>query len=328
MRYFVTGATGFIGGKLARSLRDAGHEVRALVRTPGKAAPLEQLGVELVKGDIRDEATIRPAMEGCDGVFHVAAWYKIGGDDAEAEAINVEGTRNVLTAMRDLEIPRGVYTSTVAVFSDTKGRIVDESYRHTGEMLTTYEKTKYQAHYDVALPMIEDGLPLTVVMPSVVYGPDDTSSIGVMFRDYLRKKLPALPGDSYFGWAHVDDIVDGHVAAMERGKAETYILAGPRHSFVEVFDLAASVTKISAPRIKASPSVLRAAAHVSDFIGGFVSLPSNFSAEAFRAVAGVTYTASSAKARRELRFDPRSLDEGLGDVLRHEMQALGLEVPS
>src|SRR5688572_8724468 len=110
MRYFITGATGFIGGRLAKRLRDQGHEVVALVRNPAKAIELRDQGITLAEGDITDRASLQAQMQGVDGVFHVAAWYKIGVKDAQAETINVQGTRNVLETMRDLKIPKGVYT--------------------------------------------------------------------------------------------------------------------------------------------------------------------------------------------------------------------------
>ena len=138
MRYFVTGATGFLGGEIVRQLRGAGHDVVALVRTPAKADALRQLGVVLAEGDVTDRASLQSPMTGADGVFHCAAWYKVGIDAAGAERINVEGTRHVLETMRDLKIAKGVYTSTVAVFSDTEGRLVDESYRHDGPFLSEY----------------------------------------------------------------------------------------------------------------------------------------------------------------------------------------------
>src|SRR5271165_3475729 len=128
--YFVTGTTGFIGGRLARQLVEAGHKVIALVRNPAKARDLVALGIDVRQGDIADRALLRALMIGVDGVFHVAGWYKIGARDKTAGyEINVVGTRNVLETMRDLHIPKGVYTSTLAVFSDTQGQIPDETYR-------------------------------------------------------------------------------------------------------------------------------------------------------------------------------------------------------
>ena len=204
-KYFVTGATGFIGGEIVKQLVGRGHKVVALVRSPGKAAMLKALGVEIHPGDITDRETLKAPMTGVDGVFHVAAWYKVGVKEPLADQINVDGTRNVLKTMRALEIPRGVYTSTVAVFSDTKGAVPDETYRYDGPHLSEYDRTKWIAHYRVALPKIEEGLPLSIVMPGLVYGPGDTSGMHTALVDLLRGRLPMTPAKTAFCWAHVED---------------------------------------------------------------------------------------------------------------------------
>ncbi len=312
-RYFVTGATGFIGGRVARQLVSAGHEVVAIARDPSKAADLAALGVDLRGGDVTVKESMRDAMAGADGVFHIAGWYKIGAKDRlEGERINVDGTRNVLSLMKDLRIRKGVYTSTLAVFSDTHGRIVDETYRHDGPWLTAYDRTKWKAHYEIAEPMIRDGLPLVIVQPGVTYGPGDTSEIRPTFVRYLRHKLRALPKGTAYCWAHVDDTARGHLLAMERGTpGESYIVAGPPHTLIEAFEIAERITGIPAPRIHVAPRVLRAFARA-------------MRSERLRDVAGVTYLGSHAKARRELGFDPDSLEDGLRGVLAHEMRLLGI----
>lgn len=323
VRYFVTGATGFIGGALARQLRAEGHEVRALVRDVQRAANLRALGCELVLGDVRDTATMRPAMEGVDGVFHLAAWYEIGVDEPAATAINVDGTRNVLGLMRQLAIPRGVYTSTVAVFSDTHGELVDENYRHDGAMLNVYERTKHEAHYDVALPMIREGLPLVVVMPGVVYGPGDPSAMGDALRSFLRGRLPAVPQGTQYCWAHVEDTARGHVLAMERGTVgESYIIAGEPRELSEVLDLAARWMNVPRARVRVPAGVLRGAARLMQHVERVLPIPPAYRAETLRTTAGTTAIASSAKARRELGFDPRPLEVGLRDTLAREHQKL------
>lgn len=328
MKYFVTGATGFIGGRLVRQLRGAGHEVRALVRSPSKASDLAGLGVSLHPGDITDIDSLRTPMRGVDGVFHLAAWYKIGANAAErrtAERINVQGTRHVLELMRELRVPKGVYTSTVAVFSDTQGWVGDESYRHDGPWLSEYDRTKWAAHYQVAVPMIRDGLPLVIVQPGVVYGPGDPSAIGAMLRQYVRRTLPAVPKGTAYCWGHVDDTARGHVLAMERGRpGETYIVAGPPHTLEEALELAEEITGIRAPRLRPSARMLRAAAAVAGLIERVVPLPETYSAETLRVAAGVTYLASSDKAKRELGFTVRPLEEGLRETLEHEMRLLGM----
>src|SRR5690349_920407 len=143
MKYFVTGATGFVGGVLTRKLREQRHDVHASVRTPEKAKDLQAMGVKLFKGDVTDNECMREAMQGTDGVFHVAGWYKIGvKDKSGAEKVNIEGTRNVFELMQELNISKGVYTSTCAVNSDTHGQVVDESYQFHGRHISEYDRTK------------------------------------------------------------------------------------------------------------------------------------------------------------------------------------------
>jgi nucleoside-diphosphate-sugar epimerase len=328
MIYFITGATGFLGGALVRHLRASGHEVRALVRDLEKAGPVRTARVELARGDITDRASLRAPMQGVDGVFHLAAWYKVGERDGNvADRINVDGTRNVLETMRELGVPRGVYTSTVAVYSDTRGVEVDESYYHPGPWLSAYDRSKWRAHYEVALPMMREGLPLVILQPGVIYGPGDTSGLGDLWRRYLRRELPAIPGKTAYSWAHVDDVARVHAAAMTSARArETYIVAGPSHTLVEACRMAERITGIPAPRRVVPPVVMKAASRLAWLAERVTALPPGSSSEALRVLAGATYLGDNRKARRELGYDPRPLEEGLREVLLHEMRVLGVRV--
>jgi nucleoside-diphosphate-sugar epimerase len=330
MRYFVTGATGFIGGQLVHQLLAAGHEVAALVRDPARARTLEAAGVTLHAGDITAKETLRAAMHGADGVFHLAAWYEIGTkDQSRAELINVQGTRNVLETMRDLGIPRGVYTSTVAVFSDTGGTLPDESYRRGGPWITLYDYTKWKAHYEVAEPMIRAGLPLVVVQPGIVYGPGDHSIVHRMLLQFLHGKLPVAPRGAAYCWSHVEDVARGHLLAMEKGRlGEAYILAGPMHTSTEVFNLASQVSGVPMPRWEPSPRTMRWLAEVMRVVGAVVPLPDDYRYESLRVMAGVSYGGSSAKAERELGWCCRSLEVGLRDTILESMREMGMQPPA
>jgi nucleoside-diphosphate-sugar epimerase len=326
MKYFVTGATGFIGSRLVRGLVERGDEVTALVRDPGRAEDLKGPGVTLVRGDITDRASLRTPMEGADGVFHLAAWYKIGVKDrGAAEKINVEGTRNVLETMRDLGIRKGVYTSTLAVFSDTRGKLVDETYRFEGRHLSVYDRTKWRAHYEVALPMIREGLPLVIVQPGVVYGPGDHSEVGKALELYLKKKLPLIPTRTAFSWAHVDDVAEGHLLAMDKGRpGESYILAGPAHTMAEALGTAEALTGIRASRLHAPPWLMRANSMLVKPLEWVLPLPPAYTSEGLRVAAGTTYIGDNAKARRELGYHPRPLKEGLRETLAAMMERMGI----
>jgi len=327
MKYFVTGATGFIGGRVARQLLAAGHEVITLARTPSKAQELVALGVKVHAGDITDKESLRIPMTGVGGVFHIAAWYKVGArDKSQAETINVGGTRNVLKMMKDLGIPKGVYTSTLTVFSDTRGQMVDESYKYTGtSFLSEYDRTKWKAHYEVARPLMQAGLPLVIVQPGLVYGPGDTSVVHEALVNYLRGKLPMTPSGTKYCWGHVDDIAHGHILAMEQGKVgESYIIAGPKYSLVEAFTLAEQISGVRAPRLHPAPWMMKATAAMIALIGAVFPLPEPYSAEGIRSSAGVSYLGTNEKARRELGYAPRTLEQGLPETLEYEMQQLGM----
>jgi dihydroflavonol-4-reductase len=311
MKYFLTGGTGFIGSRIAHRLREQGHDVIALARDPTKASELRSIGVDIRRGDVTDKESMRAPMEGVAGVFHVAGWFKFDDPDpSQGERVNVEGTQNVLELMAEFGIPKGVYTSSVVVNSDTKGKVVDETYRHEGPWMSEYERTKWKAHYEVAEPMIRKGLPLVIVMPGTVYGPGDTSRIRPLFVRYLQGKLRAIPRGTAQSWSYVDDVAEGHVLAMDRGRpGEKYLLAGPAHSLVEAFDIAEGITGIPAPRFHPSPRFLRAIAAITR-------------SEWMRVAAGVTYLGSSEKAQRELGFRSRSFESGLRETLRHEKALL------
>jgi nucleoside-diphosphate-sugar epimerase len=329
MKYFITGATGFIGARVAQQLAEAGHEVVAVVRSPAKAQNLVGQGIAVHQGDVIDKQSMRAPMTDVDGVFHIAGWYKIGARDASAgQQINVQGTRNVLELMRELEIPKGVYTSTLAINSDTHGKLLDESYRYNGPHLSEYDRTKSAAH-QVAEQFITGGLPLVVVMPGLVYGPGDTSSVRTTLMQYLQRKLPIVPKQTAFCWAHVDDIARGHILAMEKGKAgESYIIAGPPATLEDALHLAEQITGVPAPRLRAAPGLMKAMAGVMGVIEKIVPVPDDYRAEYLRISAGVTYLGDNAKARRELGYTPRSLKEGLAETLYHEMRLLGMPIPA
>jgi nucleoside-diphosphate-sugar epimerase len=325
MTVFLTGATGFLGGVLAGQLVAAGHAVHALVRSPDKAARLNARGVRLFRGDISRVEPIRAAMTGADAVFHVAGWYKVGvRDRSEAFLTNVDGTRNVLSTMRDLGVKKGVYTSTLAVNSDTRGRVVDEDYRFTGRHISVYDRSKADAH-DVALSFIAQGLPLVIVQPGLIYGPGDTSGVRTMLREYLLRKMPLVPARTAFAWGHVEDIARAHVLALEKGRpGRNYFASGPVHTLDEALRLAAAITGIPAPRLRVNPVVLRAASAAMTLIEKVVPLSPAYSSEGLRVIAGVTYLGSHARARRELGWTARPLRDGLTETLRHEMTLLGL----
>jgi nucleoside-diphosphate-sugar epimerase len=315
MRYAITGATGFVGGALASQLRKAGHDVVALVRDRSRAARLEALGVEFVEGDLDDTAALDRLCAGADGLFHVAGWYKLGQrDPSPGTKVNVEGTRNALAAAQRAGVPRVVYTSTLAVNSDTEEQVVDESYRFTGEHVSVYDRTKAEAH-DIALDFVDQGLDVVIVQPGLVYGPGDTAQTGELIAQVARGKRPLAPRGGGVCWAHVDDVADGHVRAMERGRTgESYFLAGPRATLAEGLQQVADLAGTKGPVVLPTRMVAATAA-LMGLLGKVVPVPPDYSAETMRAGLA-TYYGTAAKAERELDWHARPLEQGLRETVR------------
>jgi dihydroflavonol-4-reductase len=319
MKAFVTGGTGFIGGRLIQQLRDRGDEVVALVRSPEKANALRELGCELVEGDLSDVDAIRRGVQGCDAVFHVAAVYKVGIPKSEHEAMresNVRGTERVLDAAVDAGVKRIVYVSTVGVFGNTHGKIVDESYKHPGEdFLSCYEETKYLSH-QVALDRIAKGAPIVIVQPGGVYGPGDHSELGNFIDQTRQGKLKMLMFPELgFNLVYVDDVAEGILLAHDKGKlGESYVLGGEISTMRKLIEKVADLSGKKAPTRALPPAAMKLAIPIGPLVGKLMGFPPNLG-ELIKSSDGVTYWASHDKAREQLGYSPRDLETGLRETL-------------
>jgi dihydroflavonol-4-reductase len=323
MRVFVTGGTGFIGWQVVQKLLRRGHSVWALARSEAGAAHLQQVGATVVWGDILDPESMRDVIRDSDLVFHLAAWYRLGRLEGQtAERVNVTGTRNVLGLAYELGVPKIIYTSTINVLGDTGGKIVDEDYRMEVEagmpFASEYDRTKWKAHYEVALPMIEKGAPIIIVMPAAVYGPGDPSLVGDLMRAYYRGLFPLFPGpETKLAPVHVEDIAEGHLLAAEKGRiGESYLLTGPAISFREMAELWAQVSGKPAPLAYIPAGYLRQLAPLAEQVQKLLPLPPLLSRDGAR-IMGVTYLGSSEKARQGLGWQVRSLEQGFKETFEH-----------
>jgi len=242
---FVTGATGFIGTKLVNALLAKGHSVHALSRAASNREGLMHERVRLVQGDLLDRDSLRKGMEGCSQVFHLAAYAKNWSRDPSVFfRQNVDGMTNVLDAARDAGIKRVVFTSTIVVFGPRPAGVIgDESMpRITPKYFTEYEESKAVAERK-ALEYVKKGHPIVIVNPTRVYGPGkltEGNSVSLMIDMYDRGKVPVLlnNGVNVGNYVLVDDLVRGHILAMERGKiGERYILGGENASLKRIFEL-------------------------------------------------------------------------------------------
>jgi nucleoside-diphosphate-sugar epimerase len=322
VKVFVTGATGFIGGTVARQLRDRGDEVVCLVRSPDKAGKLREIGCEPVSGDLGDRDALRGGMEGCDGVIHAAAMYEVGIPESQRPAMyeaNVVGTENVLSAAADAGIAKVVYVSTCGAFGNTHHQIVDETYEHPGKDFTSYyEQTKVEAHR-VAKRMIADGLPCTIVQPGGVYGPGDTSQLADLIEQFLAGKMPLIPFPELgLCLAHVEDTAAGIVLALYKGEpGDTYVLAGPPTTMREAIGVLARVSGKREPK-RAVPTVLmKAMTPFGPLVGKMMGQPPNLR-ELISSADNVTFWATNEKAVERLGFSPRGIEEGIRQTLEED----------
>lgn len=320
MKAFITGATGFVGGRLAERLRERGDEVVCLVRSPEKATGLEKLGCTLVAGDLKDAETIRRGMEGADGVFHVAADYRVGLRPSSHDSMtdtNVGGTTRVLDAAAATpSVKKVVYVSTMAAFGNTRGEVVDETYEHPGQRFTShYEKTKWQAHR-VAVEKAAAGVPVVIVQPGSIYGRGDTSVTGGIIRDAARGRLPMVSfAKMGLTMVHVDDVVDGIVAAYEMGRVgESYALGGERTTMRGLVEAAAEAGGKKPPRINMPPAMIKASVPIGPLVTRAMGLPPNLR-ELISSSDGVTFWARHDKAAAELGYAPRDLRTGLRETV-------------
>ncbi|MGD9099950.1 MAG: NAD-dependent epimerase/dehydratase family protein [Anaerolineae bacterium] len=330
MKVYVTGGSGFIGSHVVRKLLARGDEVCALVLTPQCATKLEAMGACVVPGDIAAKASMRQSMQGSDVVLHIAGWYQVGVRDvARMETINVQGARNVLELAYELGVPKIVHVSSLVVMGDTQGQLVDETFYQGGPFTNTYHRTKWQAHYEVALPLIEQGAPIVIVMPGGAYGPHDHSFLTYLLRQFYREKLPiVVGGDSKMSLVHVKDVAKGIILAADKGQVgEGYILTEAALSVDEFMSLLSDVSGKRPPRLNIPPRYLRPLPALVEVLERFMPVPQMYSAEFFRTL-GVTFIGRSDKARRELGWQPRPLREGMRETMAWIAQTTSPPAPS
>jgi nucleoside-diphosphate-sugar epimerase len=245
--------------------------------------------------------------------------YRIGIKDSEHEAMykaNVDGTTLVLDAAIAAAVPRIVYVSAVGVFGNTHGKVVDETYRRPDRAFVSYyDATKYMAH-GIAVARAAAGAPVVIVQPGAVYGYGDHSELGAQIDQVRRGKyrVKMFP-EAGFTMSYVDDVAEGMILAAEKGRpGESYVLGGEVTRLGALLDKVADLTGSRRPRVTVPPVAMRAAAPLGRLVGPLVGVGPNLR-EAVHASDGVTYWASSGKAERELGYAPRTLEQGLRDML-------------
>lgn len=317
MRVLVTGATGKVGNALAAALVERGDDVRVLVRDPERAAAVLPNGVEVVKGDVTDPASLPAAVEGRELVFNAMGlpeqWFP---DEGIFDRVNAIGSRDLARAAKAAGVRRFVHTSTNDVFHAEQGARFDETQLADYPKGTAYERSKQRAEELVLAE--RDGMEVVLLNPTAVYGPGPSASAGYergLFEPLVKKKVPALPpgGGSL---VYIDGVVQGHLLAAERGKdGERYILSD---GYMPIRDLAELVVRL-AGRGRVPPSmpvpVARAFAGAGELISRMIRRPPMLPRGQLHYLLWQA-DADSTKAKRDLGFTPTPIEEGVGRTLR------------
>ena len=321
-RALVTGSTGFIGSAVIRALLSDGWQVTALVEPGADTAGLETFEVERVEGDVRSAADVRRAISGCTSVFHVAALYRFWVRDPRLfYEVNVDGTRQVLTAARAAGVRRVVYTSTVGTIglaAVSGGQPATETdYPDLRHLFGSYKRSKYVAEHEV-LRASAEGLPVSLVQPTMPFGPGDRAPTpsGHLVVDFLNGRMPGY-ADTLLNVVHVDDVARGHLLAHDRGAAgRSYILGGENLSLQQILAELASITGLPTPRFRVPHAVALAVATISDTVEGrLLRRPPHVPLEAAR-MSTTLMAFDDSRARSELGYAPRPAHAALRDSVR------------
>ena len=307
MRIFLTGATGFVGGHVARLYAERGARQRVLVRPTSKLSGLSGLpDLEIVRGDLQQVDALRSALSGCQALVHVAADYRLWVRDPDAMyGANVNATRDLLRLAAEVGVPRVVYTSSVATMGfRSDGTIVDEETPvQLADMIGHYKRSKFQAE-QCALAAARGGQHVMILNPTTPIGAGDVkpTPTGRIVVDFLNRRFPAYV-DTGLNLVDVDEVARMHVVALERGRpGERYILGGENLSLKQILDRISAITGLPSPTRKVPHAVAAAFAFFDEWITGRIrGREPRATVEAVRMGRKIMF-ANSQKAERELGF--------------------------
>lgn len=318
MTTLVTGASGFLGSHVARQLVARGDSVRVLLRPSSTNRAISDLPLEYATGDLRDAASLDPALRGVRRVYHVAADYRLWArDPRDIYGSNVGGTKNLLEAAKRAGVEQFIYTSTVATIAVDRPELPDEATDAAlGEMVGHYKRSKWQAEKEV-LQAGQQGLPVVVVMPTTPVGPGDwkPTPTGKIIVDFLNGKMPGYV-DTGLNFVGVEDCAAGHLLAAEKGKVgERYLLGAENLSLKQVLDTLAQITGLPAPRLKIPHGLALGVAYANTAFSRLVGREPGIPVEAVK-IAQHRMFVDCSRAQRELGFRPGPVAEALERAVR------------
>ena len=322
MKYFITGATGFIGSNLAQTLADRGNEVRALVRNKEKALEtLNHKNIQWFYGTLDDKDTLKKAMEGIDGVFHLAAYAKPWAKDPTLyNKINLIGTLNIFEIAKEQKVKRIVFTSTGGTFGPSLKEPLNEMSPRYYDFFNEYESTKFMGEKK-AKDYVLEGMDIVIVHPTRVYGPgliSKSNAITLLVKRYLKGTWWFIPGSGKMkgNYVYIDDVVNGHILAMQKGeKGEQYILGGENASYLRLFQLIREKSGKQYPLIPIPVPLLMIFSSTQMFVSRMLGRPPLLPSKWVKKYM-YNWQLSSEKAREKLGYSITSLSEGISHTVK------------
>ncbi|HSF43311.1 MAG TPA: NAD-dependent epimerase/dehydratase family protein [Thermoanaerobaculia bacterium] len=314
MRIFLTGGTGYIGRALARRLAEAGHEVRALVRPTSDTEPLKRLGIATFTGDVAERVSMREGMSGADWVILAAADLDLTGPPERMRQANVQGSDNVASLAYKRGVGRFLSVSSMAYFggSPSDGSAATEEGPVQQPFPTLYSATKHSGERAIQ-EWAKKGLKVTTVYPSLVYGPPGKKEgANAILRALLKGRYPALVGaDRKTAWIYLDDLVLGMLKMIDKAPpGRGYLMTGEVATLRSVVDRVCALGGVKPPRLDLPVGLARAALALSAPFFRMRGRRPPFSTEQLGSLER-HWAFDDSRARRELDWHPRGLDEGL-----------------
>ena len=317
-KFLVTGATGFVGNAVARNLLAYGHSVRVLSRVNADRRNLAGMEVDLVEADLMDLDSLKGVATGCDGLFHVAADYRLWVPNPnDMYKANIDGSIALIQSALASGVQRIVYTSSVATLKVSRDeQSSDETCLATeSDMIGHYKRSKYLAEKAV-VEQIDRGAPVVIVSPSAPIGPRDIkpTPTGKMIVDAASGRMPAYI-DTGLNVVHVDDIADGHRLAYEKGEVgENYILGGKNMLLREILEVVSEIVGSKPPKVKLSPNMIKPIAYISEVISKITHKEPMVPIDGVKMAEKKMYF-SHQKATQKLGYQPRQPHDAIADAI-------------
>jgi len=319
MKILITGGTGFIGSELLKRLSSTSHELVGLARSARSADTLRSLGVQVVRGDVTNKASLISGMRGCDWVVNLANFYEFWNKDTHTfDNVNVEGTRNVLEAAREAGVIKMIHVSTIAAYGNARWPIT-ESTPFGDRTPGHYARTKRAGEVIAREYYTKFSFPVVIVSPGGVLGPNDPKPSGRYLSNLVYGKMPAqvLP-DSPFPFVHVRNVADVIIRALgkENNQGEKYLVVAENPTFREINKMVSAIAGICLPRLTLPAPLVLAGAYGATFLADLTGKPPmlDMSVEQIRMMKrGMKVDGS--KAARELGISYTPIRDALEEMI-------------